>query len=98
MDLISDEFLRKAIVTKFATDDRVAFIHLRVGVSNGIVHLAGIAPSPEVRIVAAEIAMDVSGVRGVVNRIDAPGAPNPARTINLNLQHQEGNKNEQNSQ
>ena len=97
MDLISDEFVRKAIVTKFASDDRVAFIPLRVGVSNGIVHLAGIAPSPDVRIVAAEIAMQVSGVREVVNRIDAPGVPNPARTINLNLQHEEG-ENEQNSQ
>ena len=86
--LSPDESLRTAVVAKFAIDDRVAFANLRVGVSNGIVHLAGSVPFAETRIVAAEIATDVPGVRGVVNRIEAPGAPSPARTVNLNLQNE----------
>jgi hypothetical protein len=32
-----------------------------------------------------ELAGQAPGVRGVVNRIEAPGAPSPAREINLDL-------------
>lgn len=83
----SDEALRKTILTRFAGKDCTAFSNLRVGVLNGIVHLAGVVASIETRIVAAEIATDVAGVRGVVNRIEAPGAPSPARTVYLDLQN-----------
>ena len=90
----SDEFLRKAILARFASNDHTAFANLRVGVSNGIVHLAGGVASLEGRVVAAEIAAEIQGVRGVVKRIDAPGAPSPARTINLNLNKNKGNNHE----
>ncbi|KAF0106757.1 MAG: Uncharacterized protein FD146_2349 [Anaerolineaceae bacterium] len=85
-DQNTDENLRAAILVRFAADDRTASASLRVGALNGIIHLAGTAPSPEARLAAAELAGSVSGVRGVVNRIEAPGAPRPARTINLDLQ------------
>jgi osmotically-inducible protein OsmY len=85
-----DEKLRVAILSRFAADDRVAFTNLRVGVSNGIVHLAGVVNSIETRILAAELAEETEGVRGVVNRIEAPGAPSPARIVNLNLENEKG--------
>jgi hypothetical protein len=37
------------------------------------------------RFAAEEFARQMPGVRGVVNRIEAPGAPSPAREINLDL-------------
>lgn len=86
----SDEILRKAILAGFASNDHTAFANLRVGVSNGIVHLAGGVASLEARIIAAEIAGGIQGVRGVVNRIDAPGAPSPARTVNLSQKNEKG--------
>lgn len=88
----SDHNVRKAILAKFAADERTAFANLRVGVLNGIVHLAGVVTALEIRITAAELAEDVPGVRGVVNRIEAPGAPSPARTVNLDLQNEKENR------
>ena len=78
-----DEKLRAAILSRFAADERMASVNLRVGVLNGIVHLAGVVNSIETRILAAELAEAVEGVRGVVNRIEAPGAPSPSRTVHL---------------
>ena len=78
-----DDKLRAAILSRFAADDRIAYANLRVGVLNGLVHLAGVVNSIEARIIAAELAEEVEGVRGVVNRIEAPGAPPPSRTIHL---------------
>ena len=78
-----DEKLRAEILAKFATDDRTAYANLRAGVLNGIAHLAGVVASIETRIRAAELAEDVPGIRGVVNRIEAPGAPSPSRAIHL---------------
>lgn len=85
-----DVTLRNTILDRFSCDDRTAYASLRVGVVNGIVHLAGIVSSIEIRIAAAELAGDVSGVRGVVNRIEAPGAPSPGRRINLNFRNKGG--------
>lgn len=79
----TDEKLRTTILSRFAAHDRTAFASLRVGVLNGLVHLAGVVSSTETRILAAELAEEIEGVRGVVNRIDAPGAPSPSRTIRL---------------
>lgn len=85
--LPSDESLRAAILTLFAADARTACsaADLRVGVLNGVAHLAGRVNSLEVRDAAEELAKKVRGIRGVANRIEAPGAPNPSRTINLEL-------------
>jgi len=85
----SDENLRKTVLAFLTSDPRTAFADLHVGVLNGIVHLSGIVNSIEVRVAAAEHAVRIHGVRGVVNRIEAPGAPSPARTININLQKNE---------
>jgi osmotically-inducible protein OsmY len=82
-----DDVLRAEILAKFATEDPTAFNGLRVGVQNGIAHLAGVVSSLEIRLAAAELVEGVPGVRGVVNRIDAPGAPSPGRTVNLNLKN-----------
>ena len=87
--LSPDERLRAEILDVFANDARIDSADLRVGVLNGIAHLAGIVPSLEERDVAEELAKNVCRVRGVVNRIEAPGAPSPARTVHLNLQNEE---------
>lgn len=80
-----DESLRAAVLAAFAADDRTASADLRVGVMNGIAHLAGAIDSLVGRDAAEELAGQVPGVRGVVNRIEAPGAPSPAREVNLEL-------------
>lgn len=82
----SDDALRQAILAEFSAEDRSAFENLRVGVLNCIAHLAGTVDSLEKRNTAEELAKKVPGVRGVVNRIESPGAPSPARTINLDLE------------
>lgn len=89
-----DEKLRAAILSRFAADDRTAYANLRVGVVNGIAHLAGVVASIETRILAAELAGEVPDIHGVVNRIEAPGAPSPSRTVNLNLKNKKGNLHE----
>lgn len=96
----SDESLRAAVLAVLTADSRVASAHLRVGVLNGIAHLAGVVDSPARRAVAEELARQVPGVRGIVNRIEAPGAPSPARTVNLNLQAEKGmnRQNDENTQ
>jgi osmotically-inducible protein OsmY len=80
---LSDESLRAAILALFAADSRTAPADLHVGVLNGIAHLAGAVDSLEVRAEAEVLAKYVHGVRGVVNRIEAPGAPKPSRRIDL---------------
>ncbi len=84
-DPISDEILREAILTVFTTEGQTAFTDLRVGVLNAIAHLAGTVNSLSKRNAAEELAKNVSGIRGVVNRIEAPGAPSPSRSVNLDL-------------
>lgn len=83
--LISDESLRAAILAVLAADQHTASADLRVGVLNGIVHLAGVVDSLAARDAVEELAGRVPSIRGVVNRIEAPGAPSPAREINLDL-------------
>ncbi len=77
--------MRSIILTVLAADKRTATASLRVGVLSGVVHLAGVVDSLAKRSAAEELAKRTPGVRGVVNRIEAPGAPSPAREINLNL-------------
>lgn len=80
-----DEGLRAAILRQLSANPDTAGASLRVGVLNGIAHLAGAVDSLEIWTRAGELALGVNGVRGVVNRITAPGAPSPAREINLDL-------------
>jgi osmotically-inducible protein OsmY len=80
-----DEDLREIILTNFATDNQIASDDLRVGVLNGIAHLAGAVDSMTKRHRAEKLAKHVPGIRGVVNRIKAPGAPSPSRAVNLDL-------------
>lgn len=85
LNATKDESLREAILAELGLDERTASSELRVGVLNGIAHLAGRVDSLVQRAVAEAIAQSVANVRGVVNRIEAPEGPNPARTIHLNL-------------
>ncbi len=80
-----DANLRETILVIFASDCQIAAAGLRVGVLNGIAHLGGAVDSLAKRNLAEELAKHVHGIRGVVNRIEAPGAPSPSRTINLDL-------------
>lgn len=83
---ITDESLRAAILAAFQAESRIAGCSLHVGVLNGIAHLAGIVDSLAERALAEELAVGVPGLHGVVNRIEAPGAPSPARRIDLNCE------------
>mgnify|MGYP001189131793 FL=1 len=80
-----DEMLRAAVLFMLSAHGLGPAAGLRVGVVNGVVHLAGVADSLAMRNTAEEFARSVPGVRGVVNRIEAPGAPSPTRIINLDL-------------
>jgi osmotically-inducible protein OsmY len=81
----TDDTLRKCVLQALAAEKQIAALGLRVGVLNGVVHLGGEATSAHLRDHAEAIAARVAGVRGVVNRIEAPGAPSPSRTINIPL-------------
>lgn len=81
----SDQCLRAEVLAALAAEKRIAGGELHVGVLYGIVHLAGKVSTLTERSVAEDTASQVTGVRGVVNRIEAPGAPSPARQINLDL-------------
>ena len=80
-----DKRLRAAVLLALGRDSDLMSLDLRVGVLNAIVHLCGSAPTPALWERAGRVAGDVPGVRAVVNRICAPGAPHPIRTIHLNL-------------
>jgi len=86
---IPDETLRALVLEALASNRDAAALDLRVGVLNAVVHLGGEAPSAGLRDQAEAIAAAIAGVRGVVNRIEAPGAPSPARTIHIPLAEQE---------
>lgn len=81
----ADETLREAILAAFSADNRIAANNLRVGVLKSIAHLAGKVDDLSKRDLAETLAQHVPGIRGVVNRIECPGAPSPARTVNLDL-------------
>lgn len=81
----TDERLRAGVLQAFADDEHLAPLGLRVGVLNAVAHLGGNAPSLEAWAMAEQVAASVPGVRGVVNRIETPGAPSPSRTIHLDL-------------
>lgn len=85
MERQMDEQLRNAVLHALAADARTASRSLRVGVLGGIVHLGGNASSDDDWSWAGMVAANVPGVRGVVNRIEAPGAPSPTRVIHLDL-------------
>ena len=82
---VSDISLREEIINKLANDHRTARVEIRVGVLDTIAHLAGTVNSLEIRTAAETIASGVENIRGVVNRIQAPGSPAPSRTIHLSL-------------
>ncbi len=81
----ADDGLRNSVLQALVADERTAALDLRVGVLNAVVHLGAGAPLSELRSRAEAVCDGVAGVRGVVNRIQAPGAPSPARTIHVQL-------------
>jgi osmotically-inducible protein OsmY len=81
----TDELLRLSVLQALAQDEHTAALGLRVGVLNAVVHLGGAAPSQKHWLLAEAIAASVPSVRGVVNRIEAPGAPSPVRTIDIRM-------------
>ena len=81
----TDELLRLSVLQALAQDEQTAALGLRVGVLNAVAHLGGAAPSHKQWLLAETIAASVPGVRGVVNRIEAPDAPSPVRTIDIRM-------------
>jgi osmotically-inducible protein OsmY len=84
-NLLPDEITRQAVLTALMSNEQIALLELRVGVLHGVAHITGSAPSYNIWKLVEDLTMQVEGVRGVVNRIEAPGAPSPARTIHLNI-------------
>lgn len=80
-----DTILREVVLSILAADSRISSTCLRVGVLNGIVHLAGKVDSVTERDTVEQLVKQISGIRGVVNRIQAPGAPSPSRIIDVDL-------------
>lgn len=76
-----DQQLRQNVLRELTAQSCCAGRDLHVGVVNGIVHLSGSAASCEERSLLEELILSLTGVLGVVNRIEAPGAPSPGRTI-----------------
>ena len=89
MDFHPDEHLRMTIISALAENEKTATLNLRVGVVNGVAHLGGSAPTFTQWELAQGIAAQIQGIRGVVNRIEAPNAPAPGRIIHLDLSSQE---------
>jgi hypothetical protein len=85
----SDDKVRDAVVRALTSNEQTARLDLRVGVLNGVAHLGGSAPSLELWKMAQQIAKQTPGVRGVANRIEAPGAPAPGRIIHLDFLNRE---------
>jgi len=83
-----------AVFKVLEADEHTTPLNLRVGELNGIVHLTGKAPSLIIWKLVEHLAADIPGVSGVVNRIEAPGAPSPARTIHLTPILKESNNDE----
>ena len=86
----TDKQIRKDVCRALKSDKRIRSYDLRVGVLNEIVHLAGELPTLDLWELVGEIASEIPRVRGVVNRTEAPGAPEPARTVHLRLKPKEG--------
>lgn len=82
-NLSLDEQLRQDVLDILQSNGLHDASGVRVGVLDGIVHLAGEASSRTAWEAVEQIVGRVNGVRGVVNRIQAPGAPSPSRTIQL---------------
>ncbi|MBE0411581.1 MAG: BON domain-containing protein, partial [Anaerolineales bacterium] len=70
---------------KLSSQEQADALDIRVGVLNAVAHLGGSLPSLYLWELAQETAAQVPGIRGVVNRIAAPGAPAPSRIIHLDL-------------
>ena len=79
-----DEELRASVLARFAAAE-YDLANVRVGVLNSVANLTGSLTSLESYYMAAALAAAVPGIRGVVNRIEAPGAPSPSRKIDLDL-------------
>jgi osmotically-inducible protein OsmY len=80
-----DDGLREAVTRALAADPETVALDVRVGVLNAGVHLGGWAPSVYLWQRAQAVAAGVAGVRGVVNRIEAPGAPSPSRVVSIRM-------------
>jgi osmotically-inducible protein OsmY len=89
-----DQKLRARVLDALTANARFTHLDLRVGVHNGLVHLGGGAPSLGIRSQVEQLVSGIPGVRGVVNRIHAPGAPSPIRRVNLNLSYASKNNRE----
>ncbi len=85
---LSDQELRKRIYQAFAAEEQLRRCHLRVGVAGGFVHLAGKVSTLSLYTLAEKLAKSIAGVKGVINRIEAPGAPSPSRVIHLDDKNQ----------
>lgn len=79
----SDQELRQQVYQAIAANEQLRQCNLRVGVVSGFVHLGGKLSSLELYVYAEELVKNLAGVKGVINRIEAPGAPSPSRVIHL---------------
>ncbi len=80
-----DQDIRDKVYQELCSNQLTFRNTIRIGVLNAVVHLAGEASDLETWNKIQRVAEKIPGVRGVVNRIEAPGAPEPTRRIDLQL-------------
>jgi hyperosmotically inducible protein len=69
---VDDTAITAKVKERIATDKRLEDSKISVMTANGIVTLAGSAPTHEAATTAEDVASSVNGVKGVENRISAP--------------------------
>jgi len=80
---LRDSDLRRVVLETLANNPATCGLELRVGVHHGIAHLGGSVSSLDHWRRAEAVVSSVPGIHGVVNRIEAPGAPSTDRVIHL---------------
>ncbi|RCK74678.1 MAG: hypothetical protein ANABAC_1395 [Anaerolineae bacterium] len=85
----TDHDLHDQVRRALAAHPELREAEIRVGTANGFVHLAGKVSSLSVYLLIERIVKDIPGIKSVINRIEAPGAPSPSRSIHLSPQKSE---------
>ena len=67
---LDDAAIATEVKAKLTADTDVSAVNIDVDVRNGVVHLSGVVRTVEARREAADLALDVEGVRGVRNGIE----------------------------
>lgn len=79
-ELSADEKVQRDVLDEMHWDPQVEPTDVGVEVSEGVVTLTGVVPSHKMRRAAAEAALRIHGVRGIVNHVDVKTPSSLQRT------------------